>query len=180
MYYQEGKNNSKIVGQKGIAVYIAIIIMTIILGVGLGITDIIIKQIKITSTIGDSVQAFYAADMGIEKVLFYDSRIIGGHQGLCWLPSTNLGCRPQEGWPSGLPLCKTLALGLACDPFTRPFCADCACCISNYYMGENQYYHVDITINEKIAGARLKATFTSVGTYRPSDISRAIYVTIQY
>jgi hypothetical protein len=56
--------------QKGVALYISLIIMAILLAIGLGITIIIIGETKIMRNIGDSVIAFQAADTGIENALY--------------------------------------------------------------------------------------------------------------
>ena len=55
--------------QKGVILFLAIVIMAILLSIGLGISTILMSQIAITRSIGNSVIAFYAADTGIERVL---------------------------------------------------------------------------------------------------------------
>ena len=55
--------------QKGVSIYIAIVLTSIILAVGLGMSLILIGQLKMTREIGDSTKAFFAADAGIEMVL---------------------------------------------------------------------------------------------------------------
>jgi len=62
--------------QKGIAIYLAVLIMTCILAIALGISAIFVTQFKEIGKMGDSVTAFFAADSGIEKVLWED--------GECW------------------------------------------------------------------------------------------------
>lgn len=47
----------------------AVIVMSILLAIGLGISGILIPQVKMLRDIGYSVVAFYAADSGIEKIL---------------------------------------------------------------------------------------------------------------
>jgi hypothetical protein len=61
-------------GQKGIALYVALVVMALLLSIGLGLTVIIIGQLKIMKNMGDSVIAFQAADTGIEHAL-YNKRI---------------------------------------------------------------------------------------------------------
>ena len=60
--------------QKGVSLYLALLIMAILLSIGLGISAILFGQIKIIRGIGDSVVAFYAADTGIEEVLYRGTR----------------------------------------------------------------------------------------------------------
>ena len=47
-------------------------VMTILLAMALGISTILFSQIKITRELGNSVAAFYAADTGIEWMLYQD------------------------------------------------------------------------------------------------------------
>ena len=56
--------------QRGIALYLALILMFILFSIGLGISTILISQIKVIRGLGQSVVAFYAADTGVERVLY--------------------------------------------------------------------------------------------------------------
>lgn len=60
---------NKFSSQKGVSLYLALMIMTILLGIALGINSIFLGQIKILKDLGYSVIAFYAADAGIEEAL---------------------------------------------------------------------------------------------------------------
>lgn len=55
--------------QKGLSLYITVIIMSILLAIVLGISTILVSQMKIVKEIENSVIAFYAAETGIEQVL---------------------------------------------------------------------------------------------------------------
>lgn len=55
--------------QKGIALYLSIVILAIILAMVLGLGAILFSQIKTIRGMGSSVVALYAADAGIEEVL---------------------------------------------------------------------------------------------------------------
>jgi len=55
--------------QKGVSLYLAMMIMGILLAIALGISTIFIGQTKMLKEMGNSVIAFYAADAGIEKSL---------------------------------------------------------------------------------------------------------------
>lgn len=59
--------------QKGISLYLALVIMTIFLSMGAGLGAILIKQKKSIQGISSSVASFYAADTGIEKAFYLDS-----------------------------------------------------------------------------------------------------------
>ncbi len=63
--------------QSGVSLLYAVIVMSILLAIGLGISGILIPQIKMLSDIGYSVVAFYAADSGIEKILLNRSNPSG-------------------------------------------------------------------------------------------------------
>jgi len=55
--------------QKGVSLYLAIIIMVILLAIVLGVATILVEQLKMIREMENSVIAFYAADTGIEEVL---------------------------------------------------------------------------------------------------------------
>lgn len=55
--------------QKGIAIYLALIVMFILLSIGLGLSTLLVGQIRIIRGMGLSVVAIYAADTGIEREL---------------------------------------------------------------------------------------------------------------
>ena len=61
-------------GQKGVSLYLTVIILAILLAISLGISTILLGQMKIIGEIGKSVVAFYAADTGIEKMLYNDNQ----------------------------------------------------------------------------------------------------------
>lgn len=56
--------------QKGISLYLAIMIMTILLAMALGVSTILLSQAKTIREMGDSVIALYAADSGMERELY--------------------------------------------------------------------------------------------------------------
>ena len=59
----------RILTQKGVSLYLALMIMTVLLAITFGIATIFLGQTKMIRGMGYSVIAFYAADIGIEKVL---------------------------------------------------------------------------------------------------------------
>lgn len=58
--------------KRGVSIYLALMIMFILLAVGLGISAIIVSQMKMVRAMGYSVIALYAADTGIERALYDD------------------------------------------------------------------------------------------------------------
>ena len=55
--------------ERGLSLYLAIMIMTLLLAMALGLSSIFLGQLQTIRAVGYSVIAFYAADAGIEKVL---------------------------------------------------------------------------------------------------------------
>ncbi len=55
---------------KGISIYIALVIMAVLLNIALGISAILFGQIKMTREIGYSVIAFSAANTGIDRAIY--------------------------------------------------------------------------------------------------------------
>ena len=56
--------------QKGVSLYLAIMIMSMLSAVVLGLISISISGIKIAQGLENSVMAFYAANTGIERALY--------------------------------------------------------------------------------------------------------------
>jgi hypothetical protein len=55
--------------KRGVSVYIAILVMTILMAIVFGLTSVVIKQAKEMREMGYSVVAYYAAETGIETAL---------------------------------------------------------------------------------------------------------------
>lgn len=70
--------------QKGISLYISLMVMSILLSISLGISSIFLIQLETIKGMGNSVVAFYAADTGIEEVLS------GGRSTPLSIPETSL------------------------------------------------------------------------------------------
>jgi len=86
--------------QKGVSIYLAIIIIFILLGIALGLSTLLVGQIKLVKGLGDSVVAFHAADTGVEKAL-YEEKLC--RQTGCPLP------------PSSSPSCPTCSCRACCQ-----------------------------------------------------------------
>jgi len=56
--------------QKGVSIYFSLMIMIILLAIVLGVSTILISQQKSIKGMGNSVIAFYAADTGVEKIIY--------------------------------------------------------------------------------------------------------------
>lgn len=59
--------------QKGITLVIAIMTMTLLLSISLSISNIVLRQIRITNTSNNSKPAFFTADSAIECAFYFDT-----------------------------------------------------------------------------------------------------------
>ena len=62
--------------EKGVSLIITFFVMIIILAVVLSVSVILYSELKVIRNIGNSVVAFYGADSGVEKVLYYDRQVL--------------------------------------------------------------------------------------------------------
>ncbi len=62
---------------KGVSLYLAMIILTMFLAIAIGISTVLLIQVKMVSSLGNSVVAFFAADTGIENALYTGSSVSG-------------------------------------------------------------------------------------------------------
>ena len=56
--------------QKGVSLLFTVLIMSVILAIGMGISGILVQQTRMVGEIGKSIVAFYAADSGVEQELY--------------------------------------------------------------------------------------------------------------
>jgi Tfp pilus assembly protein PilX len=69
------KNYFKIRRNNGFTLLLASLLAGLLLIIGLGIFNIVVKELSLTSSAKDSESAFYSADSGIECVLYWDTKI---------------------------------------------------------------------------------------------------------
>ncbi len=62
--------------KKGVSIIFAVFLLSFISLLAFGVSGILLRQVKIMREIGYSVVSFYAADSGVEAVL-YDDRKLG-------------------------------------------------------------------------------------------------------
>ena len=65
---------NKLQSQKGISILLVIIVLAMISGIALGLTRIVITELQTQRAIENSVFTFFAAEAGIEKILYDDSQ----------------------------------------------------------------------------------------------------------
>ncbi len=149
--------------QNGFSLLITLFVMGICLAVILGIGAILFNSIKMIREIGDSVSAFYAADSGIEKTLYYDrsSKMIpeNAKRGLCNICNSCSGfdCRNCKEIPQ--------ITDDGCEP---EVCDDCVISYtSSLVNGRSFEIKIEITPEGE--------TLTSLGSYK--KLKRAIELT---
>ena len=132
---------------------IAFVIMGIVTTIVLGVSVILLSELKMIRGIGGSVVAFYAADAGIEKTLYYDRKQIpeNGTRGICYICDS---CSPND--------CQNcMTTGADCASET---CTDCQITYSSQFG--NKSFQIKSTVSI------LGDIFQSFGAY--SGVSRAV------
>jgi len=81
--------------QAGVSLIMTFFIMIIILAVIFFISALLFVEVRRTKNIGDSVSALYAADSGIEKILYYDYKVIP------YIENTGEMCDENTPCPAG-------------------------------------------------------------------------------
>jgi len=61
---------NKLKEQKGVSLFISIMVLSAIMAIGFGLSSLLIGEIEISRDINNFVPAIYAADSGIERVLY--------------------------------------------------------------------------------------------------------------
>lgn len=56
--------------KKGVSLYVALLVLSVLISIALGLNTIVINQLKMVREFGNSVIALHAADSGVETALF--------------------------------------------------------------------------------------------------------------
>lgn len=150
--------------EKGILLLIIFFVASISLAIVLGVSIILFSGIKMVRNIGNSVVAFYAADTGLEKTLYYDRKQIpvGGARGLCDICNSCLATDCADCVISG-------NIEDGCNPLT---CSDCAVSFSSVFGAfNNKKYKVEVEVSLDGEG-NFNTVISSFGSYQ--KIARAI------
>ena len=62
------------VREKGVSLYLTLLLLSLVLGIALAGSSLLIGQLGRLKSSGNSVLAFYAADAGIERALYIDNK----------------------------------------------------------------------------------------------------------
>jgi len=148
---KDKKNKSEnLNSESGVSLIITFFVMIIILSVVLSVSILLYSEVKVIRDIGNSTVGFYAADSGIEKVLYYDRQAVpvGSKRGLCSMLTALSYVKPatdssiyyimgSESFASG-----TTDSNNGCDP---AFCDDCSVTFSTN-LDTNITYSTTATI----------------------------------
>ena len=151
--------NNNLKNQKGVSVYLAFMVLTVLMVVGLGVSYLVASEIKVSMNMANSVVAFYAAETGIEKTLYLDNMVkpVGGTRGLCYIcDSSN-----SSEWDT---CSKT---GTDCDEIT---CGNCKVVFSKMINSKEHRVEAQVTTVE----GNVSTVIKSVGVYKTTK--RAIQV----
>jgi hypothetical protein len=188
--YQINKNKNK---EKGVALIIMFFVMIVIVAAVLSVSSLLFSEIKMIRSISSSVIGFYAADSGIEKVLYYDRKVfpegVESKRGLCAMCALeNPTCSGNGNDNDGLTCaCETPFIieealahptdypGASCDVDKCKFC-NVSFSTTFGSINNKKTYRV-----EAIAGGTDYATETvfqadALGTY--NGVSRAINILV--
>jgi len=69
-YTRKDKMNNSLSQKGAVSIVLAILLLSILLVIGLGISTLMLQQIKLSGQSSQSVVAFYAADSGAERCLY--------------------------------------------------------------------------------------------------------------
>ena len=157
------ENFSKTHWQRGVSLIITFSMMTVILAVVLSLTTILFNEIKIISNIGNSVQALYVAQSGIEKTLYYDRTQIPkkANRGLCNLCNA---CDAAD-------CTSCLASALAVNGCSVTSCTNCEITYTSTF--DDKTYVIDAKV---VTSGTSIFTINAKGTYK--DATRVLDVTL--
>jgi hypothetical protein len=82
--------------EKGVSLFLALMVMSLLFSVTLGVSSILISQARVFRIMQGSVTAFYAAETGIEQTLYLD-KVCWDNEGNCPSFCLPLGADPCPG-----------------------------------------------------------------------------------
>ena len=56
--------------EKGISIYMIVVLLFVLFGLAIGLSSLVLGQLTILKSMGNSITAFYAADSGTEEMLY--------------------------------------------------------------------------------------------------------------
>ncbi len=127
--------------QKGVTLYVAIVVTSALLLVSFAIADVTLKQAALASINRDSHIAFFAADTGVECALFWDLKNTLGGSAFATSSSSVINCNGDSNNPENQNISINPVFGSggqATSTFQINFKPEAACAIvsvSKSYSG---------------------------------------------
>lgn len=84
--------------QKGVSLYFAVAVSALLMSIALGLTTILIGQIRVLKEMGDSVKALFAADSGMEKIMYLEKECAQAGCATAWPGICNASCSGFLNW----------------------------------------------------------------------------------
>jgi Tfp pilus assembly protein PilX len=85
--------------EKGVTLYVAIVVTSALLLVSFAIADTTLKQVSLASIDRDSHIAFFAADSGVECALYWDLKNPSGGSAFATTTSSTISCNGDSNNP---------------------------------------------------------------------------------
>ena len=142
--------------ERGIILLVSFFVMILALSVVLGISTILLSEIKVMRGLGNSVVSFYTAETGIEEILYFDNREVpeGGVRGFCNICNVRVANN-----------CSGTACTFSGSDCNLTACTDCQ--ISYCTVVSDRTYSINASINPTEG-----TIFKSFGNYKKT--TRAI------
>lgn len=166
-------NNS----QRGVSLIITFFIMIIILAVVLSISALLYSEVKVIRNIGNSIISLYAADSGIEKVLYYDRQVLenGAKRGLCSMfdsiGNSSKYCGNMVGYDPSIYCLNVSAAdsagGTGCDINT---CTNCTISFNtNFGNDDKRTYYTTAKVYPDVDGKSFDLEINSRGAFGTAE-----------
>lgn len=173
--------------QRGVSLIITFFIMIIILAAVLSLSVILYSEIRVIKNIGNSVVAFYAADSGVEKLLFYDRQVLPiiseeetAARGLCSMCDFDQTSNPgacvedpgQRGGDTSIYCNNCVVTELSEGGCQYDICNNCEVYFEANF--DNKNYYVFSSVSPSIDGTSSELVIQSKGSFY--DVERQIEI----
>lgn len=157
-------NLKKFSTEKGVTLYVAIVVTSALLLVSFAIANVTLKQAALASINKDSHIAFFAADSGIECALYWDLKNVGGGSAFATTSTTVINCNGDSNNPANQ---NIVVGGQATSTFQVTFNPEPYCAF--------------VSVNKSYSGSTLNTYIESRGynscdTSNPRRVERAVRV----
>ncbi|MCX6721223.1 MAG: hypothetical protein NT026_01320 [Candidatus Staskawiczbacteria bacterium] len=195
--------------KKGVSLIIAFFIMVIILAVVFSISGLLYSEIKIIRNMGNSTISVSAADSGVEKVLYYDTKVFSTptdasgdpikiERGLCTMNLHDLQTNPYACTEDTSANIDSTEHSIYCNNSAPPqiadgdvashskgcdpgVCDDCKVSFDTAFdtASDGRKYHVDASIKPSADGKNSIFQIDSLGKYKGSSRKFKVILVIE-